>query len=186
MVRESTTSSHHRLKKEANTIPSSRKKWLKRRLLTSAFGQTTSWTLPLYCFGEYHSSSLALGKQRLGVTKQPSFGDWGSSSNTQTSLMFKMSLSGAYLCVQNTTLDHNCVARPFCRTPLLINSTWLTEVTKQPLVSDWSETLKPLWCSLLIELGGGMAEIQWHARMQVACGCYIVHSNGGSVGSDPL
>ena len=28
-------------------------------------------------FGEYHSSSAALGKQRLGVTKQPPFGDWG-------------------------------------------------------------------------------------------------------------
>ena len=28
-------------------------------------------------FGEYHSSSSALGKQRLGVTKQPPFGDWG-------------------------------------------------------------------------------------------------------------
>ena len=26
-------------------------------------------------FGEYHSSSAALGKQRLGVTKQPPFGD---------------------------------------------------------------------------------------------------------------
>ncbi len=32
-------------------------------------------------FGEYHSSSAALGKQHLGVTKQPTFGDWGSSSN---------------------------------------------------------------------------------------------------------
>ena len=28
-------------------------------------------------FGEYHSSSAALGKQCLGVTKQPPFGDWG-------------------------------------------------------------------------------------------------------------
>ena len=28
-------------------------------------------------FEEYHSSSAALGKQRLGVTKQPPFGDWG-------------------------------------------------------------------------------------------------------------
>ena len=43
-------------------------------------------------FGEYHSSSAALGKQRLGVTKQPPFGDWGGSSNTRTSLMFKTSL----------------------------------------------------------------------------------------------
>ena len=33
-------------------------------------------------FGEYHSSSAALGKQRLGVTKQPPFTDWGGSSNT--------------------------------------------------------------------------------------------------------
>ena len=31
-------------------------------------------------FGEYHSSSAALGKLRLGVTKQPPFGDWGGSS----------------------------------------------------------------------------------------------------------
>ena len=43
-------------------------------------------------FGEYHSSSAALGKRRLGVTKQPPFGDWGGSSNTRTSLMFKTSL----------------------------------------------------------------------------------------------
>ena len=43
-------------------------------------------------FGEYHSSSAALGKLRLGVTKQPPFGDWGDSSNTQMSLMFKTSL----------------------------------------------------------------------------------------------
>ena len=42
--------------------------------------------------GKYHSSSAALGKQRLGVTRQPPFGDWGGSSNTRTSLMFKMSL----------------------------------------------------------------------------------------------
>ena len=34
-------------------------------------------------FGEYHSSSAALGKRRLGVTKQPPFGDWGGSSNTR-------------------------------------------------------------------------------------------------------
>ena len=40
-------------------------------------------------FGEYHSSSAALGKQRLGVTKQPPFGDWGGSSNTRMSLMCK-------------------------------------------------------------------------------------------------
>ena len=33
-------------------------------------------------FREYHSSSAALGKQCLGVIKQPSFGDWGGSSNT--------------------------------------------------------------------------------------------------------
>ena len=43
-------------------------------------------------FGEYHSSSAALGKQRLGVTKQPPFGDWGGSSNTQMLMMFEMSL----------------------------------------------------------------------------------------------
>ena len=43
-------------------------------------------------FGEYHSSSAALGKQRLGVTKQPPFSDWGGSSNTRMSLMFKTSL----------------------------------------------------------------------------------------------
>ena len=41
-------------------------------------------------FEEYHCSLAALGKQRLGVTKQPPFGDWGSSSNTRTSLMFIM------------------------------------------------------------------------------------------------
>ena len=43
-------------------------------------------------FGEYHSSSAALGKQCLGVTTQPPFGDWGGSSNTRTSLMLKTSL----------------------------------------------------------------------------------------------
>ena len=31
-------------------------------------------------FGEYHSSTAALGKQRLGVTKQPPFGDWGRAA----------------------------------------------------------------------------------------------------------
>ena len=31
-------------------------------------------------FGEYHSSSAALGKRRLGVTKQPPFGDWGGGA----------------------------------------------------------------------------------------------------------
>ena len=31
-------------------------------------------------FGEYHSSSAALGKRRLGVTKQPPFGDWGAAT----------------------------------------------------------------------------------------------------------
>ena len=33
-------------------------------------------------FGEYHSSSAALGKQRLGVTKQPPFVDWGRAAAT--------------------------------------------------------------------------------------------------------
>ena len=61
----------------------------KRRLLTTAYGQTTVGFY--HCagglFGEYHSSA-ALGKPHVGVTKQYLFGDWGSS-NTQTSLMFK-------------------------------------------------------------------------------------------------
>ena len=39
-------------------------------------------------FREYHSSSAVLGKRRLGVTKQPPFGDWVGSSNTRTSQMF--------------------------------------------------------------------------------------------------
>ena len=30
-------------------------------------------------FGEYHSSSAALGRQRPGVTKQPPFSDWPAS-----------------------------------------------------------------------------------------------------------
>ena len=31
-------------------------------------------------FGEYHSSSAAQDKQRLGGTKQPPFGDWGAAA----------------------------------------------------------------------------------------------------------
>ena len=34
-------------------------------------------------FEEYHSSSVALGKQRLGVTKQPPFGDWGAAATPE-------------------------------------------------------------------------------------------------------
>ena len=34
-------------------------------------------------FGEYHSSSAALGKWRLGVTKQPPFGDWGAAATPE-------------------------------------------------------------------------------------------------------
>ena len=33
-------------------------------------------------FGEYQSSSAALGEQRLGVIKQPPFGDWGRAAAT--------------------------------------------------------------------------------------------------------
>ena len=35
-------------------------------------------------FGEYHSSSAALGKQCLGVTKQPPFGDGGGEEAATT------------------------------------------------------------------------------------------------------
>ena len=34
-------------------------------------------------FREYHSSSAALGKRRLGVTKQPPFGDGGAAATPE-------------------------------------------------------------------------------------------------------
>ena len=33
--------------------------------------------------GKYHSSLAALGKQRLGVTRQPPFGDWGAAATPE-------------------------------------------------------------------------------------------------------
>ena len=41
-------------------------------------------TVPKGLFEVYHSSSAAVDKQHLGVTKQPPFGDWGGSSKNVT------------------------------------------------------------------------------------------------------
>ena len=41
-------------------------------------------------FGEYHSSSAALGKQRLGVTKQPRFSDWGAAATLKRRWCLKL------------------------------------------------------------------------------------------------
>ena len=109
-----------RAQKEARKgIPSSWNENTKEKALTFVLSSFTATVLE-GLFGEYHSSSAALGQQRPEVTKQPLTCDWSATSEALCDVNRRFARNTEVKFVQGvntkTWLDYPCVVTaPKCR-----------------------------------------------------------------------